>query len=95
MKRFNFFLSMLLLLVMVTGCKEDFDTPPMVVPTSTLKANTTIAELKAKYWNDARNFADTIKEDIVIHGYVTSSDEHGNVYKYLFIQDETAGFGIS
>ena len=32
MKRFNFFLSMLLLLVMVTGCKEDFDTPQQTPP---------------------------------------------------------------
>ena len=46
-------------------------------------------------WNDARNFCDTIKEDIVIHGYVSANDESGNIYKYIFIQDETGGIGLS
>ena len=95
MKRFNLFLNAMLLMLVAVGCNEDFDMPPMVVPHAEHQANMTIAEFKAKYWQDGRNFIDTCKEDTYIHGWVTSSDEEGNIYKYLYIQDETAGIGIS
>jgi hypothetical protein len=95
MKRFNLFLNALLLLLVAVGCNEDFDTPPMVVPHAEHQANMTIADFKAKYWQDGRNFIDTCKEDTYIHGWVTSSDEEGNIYKHLYIQDETGGLGIS
>lgn len=95
MKRFNLFLNAMLLMLVAVGCNEDFDMPPMVVPHAEHQANMTIAEFKAKYWQEGRNFIDTCKEDTYIHGWVTSSDEEGNIYKYLYIQDETAGIGIS
>ena len=95
MKRLNLFLNALLLMLVAVGCNEDFDTPPMVVPHAEHQANMTIAEFKAKYWQDGRNFIDTCKEDTYIHGWVTSSDEEGNIYKHLYIQDETGGLGIS
>ena len=64
------------------------------------KVNTTIYDLKYKYWNDARNYIDTIGlnengEEIYIKGRVVSSDETGNIYKSLVIQDETAALAIS
>ena len=94
-KKFYLGLCMLLMLVVTTGCKEDFDNPPMIVPRATHTPNTTIAELKAKYWQDGRNFCDTIKDDIVIHGWVSGNDVSGNLYKVMYIQDETGGIGIS
>lgn len=83
-----------------TGCDDDFDYPPVVVPEATIEANTTIAEVKAAYWNDERNYADTIltKEDgehIIIAGRVTNNCASGNIYKSLVIQDETAALAIS
>ena len=61
-----------------------------------ISPNMTIAEFKAKHWQDARNYVDTVTEDEVIHGWVTSSDEAGNIYKTLFITDESgAGLAIS
>jgi len=36
-----------------------------------------------------------VTEDEVIHGWVTSSDESGNIYKSLYISDGTAGINIS
>lgn len=94
MKRFNYYLSLMLLLVFTAACSDEFDQPPMVVPTATHHANMTIAEFKAKHWQDDRNYIDTVKEDEVIHGWVTSSDESGNVYKSLYIMDES-GYGLS
>ena len=86
---------LVLVAVLAVGCNEDFDTPPIVMPRASYTPNMSIADFKAKYWNDARNFCDTIKDDVVIHGWVSANDESGNVYKYLFIQDETAGIGLS
>ena len=65
-------------------------------PEAVHSPNMTIAEFKAKHWQDARNYIDTITEDEVIHGWVTSSDEAGNIYKTLYITDESgAGLTIS
>ena len=95
MKRINLYLSALALTVMATACHEDFDTPPMVVPVAQHTPNMTLQEFKEKYWDDARNFCTTIEEDVVIHGWVSANDESGNIYKHMYIQDETAGLGIS
>lgn len=95
MKRLNFYLSLMLLLVTATACNDKFDEPTMSVPVAKHTPNMTIAEFKAKYWQDAVNYIDTIKEDIVIHGWVTSSDRSGNIYKCLYIDDGTAALSIS
>ena len=84
----------MLLLVFTAACSDEFDQPPMVIPTAQHHANMTIAEFKAKHWQDDRNYIDTVKEDEIIHGWVTSSDESGNVYKSLYIMDES-GYGLS
>ena len=56
----------------------------------------TIAELKEKFWQEARNCAETCDEDIVIAGRVTADDrDNGNIYKTLYIEDKTGGIGIS
>lgn len=83
-----------------TGCDNDFDYPPVVVPVATIEANTTIAEVKAAYWSDDRNYADTILpketgERVIIAGRVTNNCASGNIYKSLIIEDETAALAIS
>lgn len=95
MKRINYLLGLVLMMVAAVSCNEEFDVPPIVVPQAEHQANMKIAEFKAKYWQDTRNFIDTCKDEVYIHGYVTSSDAAGNIYKYLFIEDETGGIGIS
>ncbi len=96
--------------VSLTGCQDDFDTPENTVPVATITANTTIAEVKAKYWSDDRNYIwsnpesdDVISsiplnengQHIIIKGRVVSSDASGNIYKSLVIQDETAALAMS
>jgi len=96
MKRFNYYLSLMLLLVFTAACSDEFDQPPMVIPHAQHTANISIAEFKAKHWQDARNYIDTVFEDEIIHGWVTSSDESGNIYKCLYIMDESGeGLAIS
>lgn len=53
----------------------------------------TIAEAKALYSaNGDKSFK--VDRDFVIKGVVTTSDQAGNLYKTLYIQDETAGIEI-
>ena len=92
----------------LVACQDNFDDPKMEAPVAKNVANTTIAELKAKFWQDETNYiwqGETnepqpigLKEDgshYIIHGRVISSDENGNVFKALFIQDETGALPFS
>ena len=95
MKRYNFYLSLMLLLVTAAACSDEFDDPVMSTPVAKHTPNMTIADFKAKYWQEDVNYIDTVKEDIVIHGWVTSTDISGNIYKSLYISDGTAALSIS
>lgn len=83
-----------------TACQDDVDAPGLNAPVASLKPNTTIADLKAEYWDDAANYIDTVglrsaDEHVVIAGRVISSDASGNIYKSLVIQDETGALAMS
>lgn len=87
-------------LASLSACQDDFDAPGINVPEATLTPNTTIAELKAKYWNSADNYIDQVKltdadEHVIISGRVISSDASGNIYKSLVIQDATGALAMS
>ena len=75
--------------LLMTGCYEKFDYPA-VEPTTTLMPTHTIAEFKDMY--QGKSF--DITEDIIISGKVTTSDQTGNFYKNMYIQDETAGIEL-
>ena len=84
----------------ITGCKDDFDTPPVDIPVATMQPNSTIAEVKADLWDDATNYAVLVPQkadgsDYIVHGRVISSDASGNIYKSLVIQDETGALPFS
>lgn len=104
MKSIKSYLSMAAVALMALGgfsaCQDDFDTPPLIVPEATIEANTTIAELKEKYWSDDNNYYQTIEanEDgskVIVAGRVVSSDASGNIYKSLVIQDATGALAFS
>ena len=78
----------------LTGCNLEPDVAPM--PTFVGEANTTIAELLAMHTIGSEDSYDSIPvgSNIIICGYVTTSDEWGNNYKYINIEDETGGIQI-
>ncbi|NSW44695.1 MAG: DUF5017 domain-containing protein [Bacteroidales bacterium] len=85
-------LLVILSLITFTSCiKDKYDAIPQNIPHANLTANKTIAELKALY----AGTLDSIEDDIIIKGIVISSDQAGNIYKSLYIQDSTAGIIIS
>ena len=85
-----------MLALAATGCVHDdkYDNPDLTnFQCKDLTATKTLAELKAMPQNT------TFTESDVIEGYVSSSDETGNIYKYIYIQDKpenpTQGLTIS
>lgn len=94
-----------------TGCNMDVDPVPVSIPEASMKPNTTLLELKTKFWSDETNYIwgmenqpdaaqVTIPEredgsHYIVHGYVCSSDDAGNVFKSLVIQDETCALAFS
>ncbi len=69
---------------------KKFDAPTTCADVN-YKPTHTIEELKELYQNDTLK----IKDDIIIEGVVTSSDQYGNFYKELVIQDSTDALSIS
>ena len=60
---------------------------PRVQECSSLTATGTLADLKALYPANETNTIQ-ITTDMVVEGYVSSSDISGNIYKILYIQDK-------
>lgn len=83
-------LSISLAFVMLS-CQKEFEKPPLNIPSVTFTSNATIAQLKTLY-NGALV---QITADTIIEGIITSSDETGNIYKSLYIQDATGGIKIA
>lgn len=85
-----------------SACQDDIDAPDVLgqVPVATLKPNTSIYEVKEKYWQNTTPYCDQIGtkengEHIIIRGRVISSDYSGNIFKSIYIQDETAALPLS
>lgn len=96
MKRITI-LSIVILFVMA-GCNR-WEDPEFIVPEyHGPAANKTIADIKAMHPSLGTGAQDSIcryDETFIVKAVVVSSDEGGNCYKYLTIQDETGGIEIS
>lgn len=90
--KFSLIICILGLGVFFTNCNTEPDVAP--VPTYDGIANTTIAELLEMHTLGSVDSYDTIPAGTVITGIVISSDEHGNCYKYINIEDGTGGIQI-
>lgn len=83
----------------VAGCKDDSDQPAPEVPDTERFPNTSIAELKEAYWNDAANHIATVglngaDEHVVVSGRVISSDATANITQCIIVQDATGALAI-
>lgn len=103
MNRLKYILGLALLTAAATGmtsCQDDIDAPGLEIPVATLQPNTTIKELKELFWQDLINYTTEVptREDgshYIIAGRVISSDEAGNVFKNLILQDATGAITFS
>ncbi|SFS38855.1 DUF5689 domain-containing protein [Lutibacter maritimus] len=64
---------------------QDFSTPNVVCTEPNLTVTNTIAQVKEMYTFGG---ATVIENDVIIEGYVVSSDKSGNIYKTISIQDK-------
>lgn len=98
--------SLLVAAVGFSSCDDDKAMPPLPVPGGDgphMQANTTILQLKQEFVNreaSAFSYAKEVGtkdngEHYIISGTITSSDEAGNIYKTIMIEDETAGLTIA
>lgn len=105
MKKFKSYIVGAMALVAATvgfsSCQDHFDEPnPNDAPTATLTANTSIADVKAMFWDESNNYCQQVGtkdngDHIIVSGHVVSSDFAGNCFKYIVIQDETGALNFS
>lgn len=88
------FCYLILASLLLISCDRDYDSPPFNEPVYNGKANINIQKLKELYESTAQGTPTLIETAYVLKAYVTSDDEAGNVYKQLYIQDETGGINI-
>ncbi|PCH78314.1 MAG: hypothetical protein COB98_00705 [Flavobacteriaceae bacterium] len=92
----KFAASLFLLVGVLAACVEDnkYDTPQITCNEPDVTVNATIGEVKALYAGSVVH----ITSDMIIEGYVVSSDEAGNFYGSLHFQDAlvdpTIGFQL-
>ena len=94
MKAIKYIIALGMALVTATSCMNNHDEPDFTTPpfgnNNIAEANTTIAELKAKYASTISvSGVKEITEDIIIEGVVVANDESGNIYKQFVIDDGT------
>ncbi|MGJ1204961.1 DUF5689 domain-containing protein [Sphingobacterium lactis] len=82
-----------LLSILFTSCEREYTPPPLTEPTYTGKfANTTIKQLRERYAKITS--PELIADEVIIRGVVTGNDESGNIYKQIYLQDETGAINI-
>ncbi|WP_216597593.1 endonuclease [Persicobacter sp. CCB-QB2] len=84
----------LMVIFTITSCVDStFENPSKEVgnPIPPNTATISIAGLIAEYAPSSNNMINEIDSGTVIVGQVISSDQAGNIYKEVYLQDETAG----
>ena len=85
-------MAVVLLALLAVGCNKELDEAPVL--TYNGQANMTIDELLSYHTVGSVDSYSEIPEGTIITGVVTSSNQEGNCYKYLTIQDETGAIMI-
>jgi len=71
------------LVVLAAGCKKEYDTPPeRVLPTGSVL---TVAQLRGLYTGTTKKFVG----DSSVYAVVTADEQSGNLYKNIYVQDQT------
>jgi len=71
------------LVVLAAGCKKEYDTPPeRILPTGSVL---TVAQLRGLYTGTTKKFVG----DSSVYAVVTADEQSGNLYKNIYVQDQT------
>ena len=81
-------LFLLAVVTFTTGCKKEFDSPPIrTIPTGSIL---TIGDLRAQFQGVPIHF----DQDQSLYATVTADEQSGNLYKNIFIQDNTGAINL-
>ncbi|MBK8583760.1 MAG: choice-of-anchor J domain-containing protein [Flavobacteriales bacterium] len=85
-------LALPLLVATAIGCKKEYDTPPV----RTLGSGNvvTIAQLKAMYQGSPVHFSDSANAVNTVYAVVTADEQNGNLYKNVYVQDNTGAIAV-
>lgn len=95
MKQLHYYILYAAILFIAASC-NNYPIPEPIEPSFTLQEGEsliTIEELKSRH--TAGNTPTYIADNVYIKGIVTGDDESGNIYKSIYIQDETGGLNLS
>ena len=92
MKTLNKIVMLLIASLAFLSCTRSFEAPPLNEPKYEGKANITVAQLKEKYANVAD--VQEIEFDYVLQVKVTANDKSGNIFKQIYVADETGGINL-
>jgi hypothetical protein len=95
MKAINKTITLLFVAValITSGCSENFEAPPITMPVySGQPENITIAAFREQYLT--RPSRTVIVEDYILRAVITANDISGNIYKQIYVADETGGINI-
>lgn len=102
MKNKLFAIIVILNMAFLTSCiKEKYKEPAQNNYQSGLTSNLSIAQLKSTYSTGLIYIGDTLITGVdtiyqpIIQGVVNSTDESGNIYKTIYIQDNTGGIQLA
>ena len=101
MKKIFKILNVILFTNLIISCDDtnEYSIPEIELTTQELVTNSSITALKEMYNGSIIDFSNLQEDNLIIEGYVVSSDESGNIYKTLSIQDKpenpTAAIQIS
>lgn len=81
------------LILLNASCEREYTAPPLNEPTYTGNLdNISILQLKQRYASITTPVL--IEEDLIIRGVVVGNDESGNIYKQIYLQDESGAINI-
>lgn len=90
-------LTLVLLAATFTACERDYDMPPLNEPQYSLPADAqtiTISELREKYAAATSSAPITIEDSLWLRARIGGDDRSGNIYKSIYVQDETGGIAF-
>lgn len=89
--------SLILLLtasVLISSCNKKFDAPPAATdqPIPAGYTKITVKDLKARHTKSAA--FDPVSDKVALEVVVTANDKSGNLYKQMYVQDETGAIQV-
>ena len=77
----------------LSGCNDNFEAPPIKMPVySGSPENITIAEFREQY--ATRPSRTVIVEDYILRAVIIANDISGNIYKQIYVADNSGGINI-